>query len=294
MNNYYYYDSYDFGDAFFSGSAGAGIASAMLVILAVVYLLLIGFALLSYVLSSLGFYTMAQRRGIRNPGLAWVPIANYWIIGSLADQYDLAVKGREKGYRRKLLILGIVTLCLVLFMFIAYGFLIGMLFSSGDSLNGVIPSAVILFLLYLLLLVVSVTTLVFYYIALYKVFDSCNPNTSTTFLVLSIVLSVTFPFLVFADRNKDLGFPAPSPAPAAPSPYAEPYPAQPVPPLAQPPMDAAAPMQPPAFESAPADLPADDADASNAVQDEQENDTVDTEDRSSDDTLDTDDDKSNT
>ncbi len=29
-----------------------------------------------YILSSLGFYTLAKRRGIRHPWLSWIPVAN--------------------------------------------------------------------------------------------------------------------------------------------------------------------------------------------------------------------------
>jgi hypothetical protein len=292
MNNYYYYDSYDFNDLFTPGY-GAGILSALLVVLVVLYLVLIAYAILSYVLSSLGFYTMAKRRGIRNYGLAWVPIANYWIIGSLADQYDLAVKGKETGYRRKLLIWGIVYVCLTFLFCIVCGILGTFTVLSDGSFNYVVSGGIFFFLFLLLMLAIAITTCVFYYIALYKVFNSCNPNTSTTFLVLSIVLSVTFPFFVFADRNKDLGFPAPSPAPTAPNPYAAPYPAQPVQPLAQP-IDTAAPAKTVPVETAPADIPADEVDASDNVQDETVENASDSNDGAVDDTLDADDDKSNT
>jgi hypothetical protein len=50
---------------------------ALLVLWSLV-LLVIGIA--AYVLTSLALYTMAQKRGIANPWLAWVPIANLYIL----------------------------------------------------------------------------------------------------------------------------------------------------------------------------------------------------------------------
>ena len=41
----------------------------------------------AYVLTSWALYTIADRRGIKNPWLSWIPVVNCWIIGSLSDQY---------------------------------------------------------------------------------------------------------------------------------------------------------------------------------------------------------------
>ena len=65
-----------------------------------------------YVFGSLGLYTLASRRGIRNPWLAWIPVVNVWIIGSLSDQYRYVVKGEEKNKRKTLLILHIINFVL--------------------------------------------------------------------------------------------------------------------------------------------------------------------------------------
>ena len=53
------------------------------------------FAVLSYIFRSVGLYTMAGRRGIRNPWLAWVPVADQWLLGCLSDQYQTLVRGSE-------------------------------------------------------------------------------------------------------------------------------------------------------------------------------------------------------
>ena len=48
---------------------------------------------------------------------------------------------------------------------------------------------------------------VFYFIALYDVYTSLDPENSALFLVLSILFPVTEAFFLFFNRNKDRGMP---------------------------------------------------------------------------------------
>ena len=66
-------------------------------------------AVVVYVFQSIGLYTIAKRRGIQNPWLAWLPIGSEWIAGSIADQYRYVVKGEVKNKRKTLLILNIIN-----------------------------------------------------------------------------------------------------------------------------------------------------------------------------------------
>lgn len=74
-----------------------------------VILLFGGFSILSYVLKSYSLYTMAKKRGLSYPALAWIPIVNNWIIGSLADQFDFVTKNAKKSSRIVLVILGSIA-----------------------------------------------------------------------------------------------------------------------------------------------------------------------------------------
>ena len=47
----------------------------------------------AYVLTALALYTIAKRRGLNHPWLAWIPVASAWILGSLSDQYRYVVRG---------------------------------------------------------------------------------------------------------------------------------------------------------------------------------------------------------
>src|SRR5699024_11895073 len=59
--------------------------------------------LVLYIFQSCSLYSIAKRRGISNPGLAWVPVAFVWILGSVSDQYQYVVRGKVCN-RRKILL----------------------------------------------------------------------------------------------------------------------------------------------------------------------------------------------
>ena len=54
---------------------------------AVYMLIMAGVSVGTYVFQSLGAYTIAKRRGIRKPWLAWVPVGNLWIFGYVVARY---------------------------------------------------------------------------------------------------------------------------------------------------------------------------------------------------------------
>ena len=184
---------------------GGGVAGALIGLVIVLYVLCSMAGIALYVLQSLGLFTAAKRRGIRNYGLAWVPVAYVWILGSMADQYDLAVKGEDKGYRRKLIGLSIAVVAASFVGAILLGIAAGIGF-FGDSSMGVIP-AILGVLVMLAVFVLAVILAVFQYIALYKFYMSCKPENAVVFLVLGIFFQVLTPIFLFVSRNQDLGFP---------------------------------------------------------------------------------------
>lgn len=180
------------------------------IVMGVALLLGIGF----FVLSSLGFYAMAKRRGIPHPGLAWLPIGGQaWIVGSLADQYAYLAEGKTKRQRSLLLGLDIgtsaVSICYLVLIIVAIvrGLTPELMY---DEL-AFAPFIMGFLVLYFLLLTTAIVYAVFYYMAIYKVYKSCTPKNATLYLVLSIVLTVTQPFFVFFSRKKDEGMPPAQP-----------------------------------------------------------------------------------
>lgn len=152
-----------------------------------------------YVFTALSLYTIAKRRGIACPWLAWVPVANLWLIGSLSDQYRYLTRGQLKHKRIVLLILKAVTLAFT-------GGLVGsVIWLIGAKAS---PASVITLLVMVLLDGAAAIALsVISFMALYDVYASCDPENATVYLVLTIFFKVLKPIFLFLSRDKDGGMP---------------------------------------------------------------------------------------
>lgn len=182
------------------------IAIGVMIAILAVYLVFLVYALVSYVLNSAGLYSIAKRRGIYHPGLAWVPIANAWVLGSISDQYHYVTRGKLRSRRKLLLSMSIVSAVLPVVMLVAQVVLVVLEISIGFNL-GMAQSLVSFIIVWLAMVAFLILRSIFTFIALYDLYYSCNPESAAVLLVLSIFLPVTKPFLVFASRKKDLGMP---------------------------------------------------------------------------------------
>lgn len=179
-----------------------------------------------HIFRSMGLYSIAKRRGLKNPWLAWIPVGAMWTLGEISDQYQSMTRNKKTNRKVSLLILGILTAVLSAAVFTGmYSFvcrigdMIGvnsfreiLSLESMKMLAKVDMMELLTHIIFmgigsLVLVVTGICMAVFQYIALYDLFSSCDPDTKQVFLVLGIVLNVTVPFLVFADRNKDNGMP---------------------------------------------------------------------------------------
>ena len=167
-----------------------------------------------YVLTSLALYTLAGRRGIKHAWLSWVPIANFWIIGSLSDQYRYVVKGEIKNKRKILLVLHIISWLISVTMIVVFGVLIFR--AMGPAMSGlhedvilemIIGPVFVMLGLAVPMIGVGIASKIIRYMAMYDIYTSCTPQNNVVFLVLSILFPVTEPFFLFFTRNKDDGMP---------------------------------------------------------------------------------------
>ena len=159
-----------------------------------------------YVLQGLACYTIAKRRGIRNPWLSWVPIGNLWILGSISDQYQYVKFGRVKNRRKVLLGLYVAYLGIsVVYLLLAFarGFLAGAM--GGGVAGGMLIMWGLLY--FLTTVTIAIVATVFQYIALYDLYASCDPSNAVLYLLLSIFVNITMPFFLFVCRKKDDGMP---------------------------------------------------------------------------------------
>lgn len=181
------------------------------------------FGVAVYVLTALSLYTIAQRRGLSRPWLAWIPVVSSWILGSLSDQYRYVVKGENRSKRKLLLVMSILSavlstvvcvMCVVVAVQAVFGVMQG--FQEDYLVRMVMEYVVSLLGLLLVQLGVMIAYAVIRYMALYDVYKSLDPANSVLYLVLSVLVSPTEPFFLFFNRNKDTGMPPRRPAPEQP------------------------------------------------------------------------------
>lgn len=178
---------------------GAGVAGVFLIVYLLILLFVMALSTVTYVLHSLGLYTIAKRRRIDNSWLAWLPLGNLWILGNISDQYQYVVKGKVKSRRKILLGVGIGLIAgYFLWLFIT-------LINLAAGKEGV----ALLLLIFggLAIIAAAILLAVFQYMAYYDLYRSCDPSDAGLFLALSILFSGIMAFFVFACRKKDLGMP---------------------------------------------------------------------------------------
>lgn len=155
------------------GGAAAWLAMAGFV--SFIFLLI---AIVFYVLKSLGLSAMAAKRGIENPWLAWIPIADLYIMGLLVGEMDLF------GYH--LDNLGLWVPCIFV----------------GGMILGMIPVLGILF---------SLAVLVFSIMFVYKLFQMYAPDQAVLYTILSILLGLFCIFIFIIRNNEPVAVPSAGP-----------------------------------------------------------------------------------
>lgn len=185
-----------------------------------------GLGVLVYVLNAWALYTIAKRREISRPWLAWIPVVNVWILGSISDQYQYVVNRKVKNKRKVLLGLNIALAALSVVLLIwAIWVLVDVLMLSFGALTEFqltdsmiytllqehLMTILMLALLSIPALVLAVVYTVHFYMALYDVFRSSDPGNSTMYLVLSLVGNVVvegaYCIFTMLCKEKDLGMP---------------------------------------------------------------------------------------
>ncbi|MBR5536031.1 MAG: hypothetical protein IKU60_05225 [Clostridia bacterium] len=164
------------------------VEAAVLSVMIVLYALIIGLGLVQYIMTSISLYTIAKRRNIPNPILAWIPVADLWLIGQIADDYDEKTTGR-KNWGKVMLTLTIVGIGLFVVFYVAIiAIVVGLALSGGLPGPGLIAVVVAAYLL------VIVAALAFYaaaflkYICTYKIYESTVPKKAVLYMVLSVMV----------------------------------------------------------------------------------------------------------
>lgn len=195
------YGYYEFGDAFEMISAAAYLGS-----------MVVSIAL--FVVRALSVQTIAKRRGLSKPWLAWIPVADDWLLGSISDQYQYLTQEKVQSRRKILLSLSIVcALCGAVVIGSAVALAVRIVL-NGDMhpSDGMIARMMLepmmgILAAFLVWTVVSITAFVFRCMCKYDLYKSCEPKNATAYLALGIFFGVAEPFFLLACRKKDLGMP---------------------------------------------------------------------------------------
>lgn len=200
-------------------AAGVGaIVVILLILLMVIYLGILGIAIGDYVMQAYALYKLAARRGIENPWLAWIPVAQDWIIGALAEQYDIR-KQKQNPWKKIMIVMAIISIGSAFVMqivsyiisFAASAFGTASAAISGDSETAGIAVVVLMFVVMILVLcVLSVVQMAYYYcqtLCIFKIFESTVPEKALKYILLYLLVPLAGGICLL--KCKEKGYPEP-------------------------------------------------------------------------------------
>ncbi len=166
------------------------------------YLIAIGIGIADYIIHSIALFRIARKREISLPGLAWVPVANAWTFGSVADDFE-SQKGSKRKFRIILLVLEIVVAALAsVFMLVMIStstyFAFGGTLSVGDQ-------AAFLAIFYITLLPLSYVGIVhgvLKLICLHKIHENIYPEKSIKYLVISLLVPLGYSICLLKNSKR--------------------------------------------------------------------------------------------
>lgn len=174
-------------------------------IIAVYFAFLGIISLVMYLLQAFGLYGMAKGSGISAPWRGFIPFANTFLFGKIAERYVKKDGKKSAKFGGLLLAFEILTLVLA---FVTVAFAISMIFvlaaaeNETDLAYSILAPMVAMFISCFVLMGVSIAYIVLYYVALWRIFTTFDYNNATVYFVLSILFSFLGPIFLFVLRNK--------------------------------------------------------------------------------------------
>ena len=171
-------------------------------------------SLASYLLTAFGIYNMGKTLGVKNPWLSFIPFANVYAFGNIAEHY-IKRDGRPSAKFSKILLtlnIIILVLTLVLVTALLVGFVFEAIsnpdinayfeseeFASAASYTLVLPIVLGMFAICGLAIAYMVVT----YVALWRIYFIFDSETATVYLILSIFFNFLQPIFLFILRNRE-------------------------------------------------------------------------------------------
>lgn len=153
--------------------------------------------LVCFILHAIGLHKVAKRRGIYHAWLAWIPIANQWVLGAISDQFQFLTREKKKAKRH--------LLPWLLILYVALG-ICSSIFGAEFLLK---PGYEILLpLLWGLFLGLAILNMILQALAYFDYFHSARPKSAVCYLVLGLFVPCCMAIFVFADRKYDQNMPS--------------------------------------------------------------------------------------
>lgn len=180
----------------------------MLTFIWVLYFAVLAIGILEYVLTSLALHRIAKRRQIGCPWLAWIPYGNYWIIGSIADNYD-ARNGIQRKWRITLLLLPIIGMIVYFIVYISM--MVSIFAKLAPYMNrsyipdsvmlDLIPLIIVFVILFVITIMVLSASQVLSTICQYKIYESTVPEKALKYMIISLLVPLGSSICLFLCRN---------------------------------------------------------------------------------------------
>ena len=163
-----------------------------------------------YLLESISVYKMAKSAEIKNPWLVFIPVANDWVFGTLAEKYKKKNGTKSARFGIILPVLeGIVlieTIALTIFTVISIKEITGYALDAVNTSSEMAPeqfmSLIPVIILYFALMAVAIAYAVVFFIALWRVYSSFDKSNATLYIVLSVIFTISVPIILFIIRNR--------------------------------------------------------------------------------------------
>ncbi|MBP3321336.1 MAG: hypothetical protein J6M12_03190 [Clostridia bacterium] len=181
---------------------GNAMAALIVGIMAVIALALWGvlmlWVLVTYVLSSVSLMKISKKLGVEKGWLAFIPMANYWLMGKLAEEDGKRYhpEKKQKKWGKIYLTAGIVYLVATLLLTVAF-IIFTTVFTIMGVRNGEMTAASVSFVQNLVQIVFNflvyammIVVMIFGYIVLYKLYHVMAGSSATWMLILSIFVPV--------------------------------------------------------------------------------------------------------
>jgi hypothetical protein len=198
-----------------SGSLGPEFFLGILLFTGVIFFIAMALGIAMYVLRSVALYKLAERRGLSNPGLAWIPAVGLYRAGTVAD--DINAQAGSRTYFGRMILggyifssvvsntVGIYYLNSVLSYVREWSYwgppdewygapysILGRFFPIGNLFNSIAG-------------LVGLAAYVLLVISLHRIFKAYRPQSATAWTVLSAIPFTAFlqAFFLFAIRNAE-------------------------------------------------------------------------------------------